>query len=300
LFADAAISLLQTTLECLMHHRLAPSAGRGLLYVVLAGLAWGTGGPTGALLFQFSGLGSTAVSFWRLAGAALWLFAAWAMLGRRPLVQAFAAAPVRYILSGVGLAVCQLGYFAAIPRVGVAVATVVSLGAGPLFIALGARERITSTLLIAVLGLALLVFGGEGAGVGSVLGVVFAVLSAAGYAVTTLLNRNQPDPVTSAFLGFTIGAVILLPLAIMSGVRPAAESWPLLAYFGLVPTALAYTLFYTGLKSLQASTAAIIALIEPLLASALGILLFHEALTPLSLTGAAVLLTAVVLRAIRE
>jgi DME family drug/metabolite transporter len=84
----------------------------------------------------------------------------------------------------------------------------------------------------------------------------------------------------------------------MSGVLPAVESWPLLAYLGLVPTALAYTLFYTGLKSLQASTAAVIALIEPLLASALGVLVVHEVLTPISLTGAAVLLTAVVLHAL--
>ena len=283
-----------------MHHRLAPSSGRGLLYVVLAGIAWGTGGPTGALLFHFSGLGSTAVAFWRLAGAALWLFAAWVLLGRGPLVGAFAAAPARYILSGVGLAVCQLGYFAAIPRVGVAVATVVSLGAGPLFIALGARERITSTLLIAVLGLALLVFGGEGTGGGSVLGVVFSLLSAAGYAATTLLNRNQPDPITGAFLGFIIGAVILLPLAITSGAMPAMGRWPLLAYFGLIPTALAYTLFYTGLRAVRASTAAVIALIEPLLAAAIGVLAFHEHLTPLSLAGALVLLTAVVLHARRE
>jgi DME family drug/metabolite transporter len=283
-----------------MHHRLAPSTGRGLLYVALAGVAWGTGGPAGALLFQYSGLNSTAISFWRLLGGAVWLAIACRVLGRGPIIQQFAAAPMRYLLSGLGLAVCQLGYFAAIPRVGVAVATVISLGAGPVFIALGARERITSTLLIAVLGLGLLASGTEGTGSGSLLGIALSLLSAAGYALTTLLNREQQDPITSALLGFTTGALILLPLAMTGDLVPAPASWPLIAYFGVVPTALAYALFYTGLRAIRASTAAVIALIEPLLAAAIGVLAFHEHLTTLSLAGGAVLLAAVVLQAIRE
>ncbi|WP_433019635.1 EamA family transporter [Kribbella sp. CA-294648] len=283
-----------------MHHRLAPSSARGLLYVALAGIAWGTGGPTGALLFQHSGLNSTAISFWRLLGGALWLAVACRLLGRGPIVQQFAAAPMRYLLSGLGLAVCQLGYFAAIPRIGVAVSTVIALGAGPLFIALGARERITSTLLLAVLGLGLLVSGSDGSGGSPVAGVALSLLSAAGYALTTLLNRDQQDPLTSAFLGFATGAFILLPLAMTGGVAPAIGSWPLLAYFGLVPTALAYALFYTGLRAVRASTAAVIALIEPLLAALIGMLAFHEHLTTLSLVGAAVLLAAVLLQARRE
>ncbi|MGW1342127.1 EamA family transporter [Kribbella sp. NPDC002412] len=284
-----------------MHHRLAPSSARGLLYVALAGVAWGTGGPTGALLFQHSGLGSTAISFWRLFGGALWLALACRLLRRGPVVQQFAAAPLRYLLSGLGLAVCQLGYFAAIPRVGVAVATVIALGAGPLLIALGARERITVTLLLALAGLALLISGGGGTGSGvSILGIACSLLSAAGYALNTLLNRDQQDPITSSFLGFGAGAVLLLPLAMTTGLTPAPASWPLLAYFGLVPTALAYALFYTGLRSIRASTAAVIALIEPLLAALIGVLAFHEHLTPLGLTGAGVLLVAVVLQAKRE
>ena len=283
-----------------MHQRLAPSTARGLLYVALGGVAWGTGGPTGALLFQYSGLNSTAISFWRLLGGAFWLAIACRVLGRGPIIQQFAAAPMRYILSGLGLAVCQLGYFAAIPQVGVAIATVVSLGAGPVLIALGARERITSTVLIAVLGLALLVSSGGGTGSGWIPGIAFSLLSAAGYALTTLLNRDQQDPITSAFLGFTTGAIMLLPLAMTRGLTPAPISWPLLAYFGLVPTALAYALFYTGLRAIRASTAAVIALIEPLLAALIGVLAFHEHLTTLSIIGAAVLLAAVLLQARRE
>jgi DME family drug/metabolite transporter len=283
-----------------MYYRLAPSPARGLLCVALAGIAWGTGGATGALLFQNSGLNSTAISFWRLLGGAVWLAVACRLLRRGPIVRQFAAAPLRYLLSGLGLAVCQLGYFAAIPRVGVAVSTVISLGVGPLFIALGARERITGTLLLAVLGLALLVSDSGGTGGASIAGVAFSLLSGAGYALSTLLNRDQQDPVTSALLGFAAGAIILLPLAMAEGISPALGSWPLLMYFGLVPTALAYALFYTGLRAIRASTAAVIALIEPLLAALIGVLAFHEHLTAVSIIGAAVLLVAVLLQARRE
>ncbi|MFK4083126.1 DMT family transporter [Kribbella sp. NPDC020789] len=283
-----------------MYHRLAPSSARGLLYVAVAGIAWGTGGPTGALLAQHSGLNSTAISFWRLLGGAVWLAVACRLLGHTRIWHGFAAVPLRYLLSGLGLAICQLGYFAAIPRVGIAVAAVVSLGVGPLFIALGARERITGAVLLAVLGLALLVWGDGGSGSASIPGIALALASGAGYALSTLLNRNQPAPVPSAMLGFVTGALILLPLATTAGITPAPATWPLIAYFGLVPTALAYASFYLGLKSIRASTAAIVALIEPLLAALIGVLAFHERLTALSLIGAAILLAAVLLQARHE
>ncbi|MET7278395.1 EamA family transporter [Kribbella sp. NPDC005582] len=283
-----------------MLHRPAPSSARGFLYVAVAGIAWGTGGPTGALLAQHSGLSSTAISFWRLLGGAIWLAAACRLLRRSRITHQFGAAPLRYLLSGLGLALCQVGYFAAIPRVGIGVATVVSLGVGPLFIALGARERITGALLLAIVGLALLVWSDGGSGSASISGSAFSLVSGAGYALSTLLNRHQQDPVTSAMLGFATGALILLPLAMTTGVVPAPAGWPLIAYFGLVPTALAYTCFYLGLRSIRASTAAVIALVEPLLAALIGVLAFHERLTPFSLVGAAVLLAAVLLQTRRE
>ena len=280
-----------------MLHR--PTKTRALAYIALAGLAWGTGGPTGALLFQSSGLTSTAISFWRLATGAAWLLLANCLFTRAPIRATFMAAPRRYILTGLGLTACQVGYFAAIPRVGVAVATVVSLGAGPLFIALATRERITPALLLAVLGLTLLVAAPGTAITTSIPGILLSLLSAAGYAMTTVLNRNHAVPTITALLGFTTAALTLLPFALLEGLTPHPASWPTLAYFGLIPTALAYTLFYASLRTLTPSTAAVLALLEPLTATALAVLLFHEHPTPLTLLGAATLLTAVALKALR-
>ncbi|WP_427893608.1 EamA family transporter [Kribbella sp. GL6] len=258
-----------------MHHR------RALVLVVLAALAWGTGGPTGALLSTYAGLSPLATSFWRLAAAAVWLLPA---VRRRPVQP-------RTALSGVGLAICQLGYFTAIPRVGVGIATVIALGAAPVIITIAARERLTTATFMAIAGLILLT---ATTGTASFTGIAAALASAAGYSLTTLLNRKSQDPLTTALVGFTTGALLLAPFAELP---TTWTGWLLIAYFGLVPTALAYTLFYAGLRTLKASTAAVIALLEPVVATAIGIAAFHEHLTPLAITGAAVLLLAVIAQA---
>lgn len=267
-----------------MHQR--ASTRRALVFVVLAALAWGTGGPTGALLTQYAGLTPLATSFWRLAAAACWL-ALLVACRRTPVRPQLVANPLRHFLSGVGLAVCQLGYFTAIPRVGVGIATVIALGAAPILITVAARERFTPALFAALAGLALLT---ATTGTSNLVGIATAITSAAGYSLTTLLNRNSPDAVTTALLGFTAGAMLLAPFAALP---TTLTGWLLIAYFGLVPTALAYTLFYAGLRSLKASTAAVIALLEPVVATAIGVLALHERLSWAGMAGAALLLLAI-------
>lgn len=274
-----------------MHSRL--STRRALVYVVIAAIAWGTGGPTGALLTQHAGLTPTATSFWRLTTAALWLALARRLSGRGAARPHFTATPLRHLLSGAGLAVCQLGYFIAIPRVGVGIATVLALGAAPILITLATRERLTKSILVALIGLTLLTFT---TGSANLTGVAAALASAAGYSATTILNRHTPDPLTTAFLGFSVGAAFLLPFAALP---TTPVGWLLIAYFGLVPTALAYTLFYTGLRALEASTASVVALLEPVVATAIGVALFHEHLSTLSLVGGVLLLLAVTTQARR-
>ena len=41
--------------------------GRGLLFLIVAGVAWGTAGAGAALVYRISDLGPVALSFWRCA-----------------------------------------------------------------------------------------------------------------------------------------------------------------------------------------------------------------------------------------
>src|SRR5439155_16480203 len=104
---------------------------------------------------------------------------------------------VRITLTGVAFAVFQTSYFAAVQGTGLAVGTVVTMGAAPVLIAVGARltmgERLGAGGVLAVAGaltgLSILVLGGGGATVRPA-GVGYALLSAAGCAAMTLITRR--------------------------------------------------------------------------------------------------------------
>ncbi|TYB52171.1 EamA family transporter [Nonomuraea sp. PA05] len=278
------------------------SARRGALYVSVAATAWGTGGAAGSLLFDTGGLGPVGVSLWRyLLGAAFLLV----LTRSTPLTW-----NGRTLLVGAGMAVYQTAYFAAIAHSGVAVATVVTMGATPIFTALGSRfllrerlGRIALGALAAALAGLLLLTGEAALETGASLGIGFALVSAAGYAGVTLLSRHGRDDDSRAVAvgGFVVGAVCLAPFALAEGVVPEV-SWTsvaLLVYLGAVPTALAYGLFFRALTALSATTVSIISLGEAVGAALLGVLLFGEHLTPVGWCGCVLLLAAVTVLAAR-
>ncbi|TRV77283.1 EamA family transporter [Streptomyces sp. 130] len=298
------------------------SARSGVIYIACAATAWGTGGAAAALLYRDAGLGPAAVSCWRFLTGTLLLLLFRALGRGRAATRAGDASLWRTLRShrrqilttGCGLAVYQTAYFASVEQAGLTVATVVTLGSGPVLVAAGARlllaERIGAGALAAlaagVLGLVLLASGADSAvGPEPVLGLGYALLSATGYAGITLLGRAQGSRTSSGAartleslpLGFAVGTLCLLPLALAEGPLPAAGReldavMPVL-YLGLVPTALAFPLFFAGLRTVPAATASVVALVEPLAAAAIGVTLLGERLTPLGVTGTVLMLSAV-------
>lgn len=67
----------------------------------------------------------------------------------------------------------------------------------------------------------------------------------------------------------------------------------LLAYLGVVTTAIAYALFYGGLRTVPSSVAAVVTLLEPLTAALLAVLILGEPLAGASVAGGVLLLGAV-------
>ncbi|MFC8228374.1 DMT family transporter [Streptomyces sp. NPDC057287] len=287
-------------------------AGRSLLCLVVAGLAWGTAGAAASLLFRISDLGPLALSFWRCAGGLVLLAGALALRPRRPRTSTEPRRRrlLRILGTGVGLTVFQSAYFAAVEATGLAVATVVTLGAGPVLIAVGARltmgERLGRGGLLAVAGaltgLAVLVLGGEPAQVRPA-GLLLALLSAAGYAAITLLTRwlgrdgAAGDSLSTSAWAFGIGAVGLLPMAAGEGLVPhtteTGDVLGLLIYVAAVPTALAYALYFAGAAAVRSATVSVIMLLEPVSAAVVAVTVLHERLTAATVVGTLFLLTAV-------
>ncbi|MFF4761005.1 DMT family transporter [Streptomyces sp. NPDC001292] len=292
--------------------------GRGLLYLIVAGAAWGTAGAAASLVYRTSDIGPVALSFWRCAVGFVLLLAARLL---RPRVRPAVPVPLgRRLLragaTGVGLAVFQTAYFAAVAATGLAVATVVTLGAGPVLIALGARltmgERLGRANLTAVAGalagLGVLVLGSGGAAVRP-WGVLLALVSAAGYSAMTLLTRWWGRDGAADHSGTTLGAfavtsLCLLPFAMGEGLVPHTDDpvrvlW-LLAYIASVPTALAYALYFAGAAVVRSATVSVIMLLEPVSAAVLAIVLLGERLTAATLVGTALMLGSVAGLALAE
>ncbi len=297
-----------------------PANGRSLLFLVIAGTAWGTAGAAASLLYLVSDLGPLALSFWRCAGGLAVLLAVLAVR-RRPRgagrAGAGPAGAVRarasvgsLIATGLMFTLFQSAYFAAVRETGLAVATVVTLGSGPVLIALGARywmgERLGRGGILAVggalAGLAVLVLG-SGGGEVRPLGVGWALLSAAGYGAMTLRARllgrrgTGGDPLVTTVWSVGVGTVCLLPFALVEGLvphtaEPVRVLW-LLAYMATVPTALAYALYFSGAAAVRAATVSVIMLIEPVGAAAIAVLVLGERLTGPVALGTVLLLTAV-------
>ncbi|MFF3324796.1 DMT family transporter [Streptomyces sp. NPDC002889] len=294
---------------------------RSLIYLILAGAAWGTAGAAASLVFAVSDLGPLALSFWRCVGGLVLLLGVLAVRGRRRDVAADAEPRrrrlVRIVGTGVGLTVFQSAYFSAVEATGLAVGTVVTLGAGPVLIALGARLTMGEGLgrggVLAVAGalagLAVLVLGGDGGAVRPA-GVLLALLSAAGYAAITLLTRRLGreggggDSLSTTAWAFAIGCAGLLPMAAGEGLLPhtadlARVVW-LLVYVAAVPTALAYVLYFAGAAVVRAATVSVIMLLEPVSAALIAVTVLDERLTAATVAGTLLLLTAVTGLAVAE
>ncbi|NUR28010.1 MAG: EamA family transporter [Catenulispora sp.] len=276
----------------------------GVFFVTVAAVAWGVGGIVAAVLYKSSGLGPLAVSFWRAAfGVAV--LAGVQAVRRKPLTMRFGW-PM--IVVGLGVGVYQSAYYGAIAQAGVSIGTVATLGACPVMVALGGsvflRERLRArtavAIGVAVAGLVLLVGRPGAVGPHPVLGVGLALLSAAGYALVTLVSRARRETGADE-LGETLGAfyvatICLLPVAAIEGIVPRAHlgatiGW--LVFLGAVPTALAYTLFFMGLKTVPATLASVIVLAEPVSALALAVMLLHERLAWTAVVGTVLMLSAV-------
>jgi DME family drug/metabolite transporter len=286
----------------------------------LAGLLWGTGGLFGSQLGRVAGLSPLSVAAYRLlAGGGL--IVVFLTLTRRR-TPSGRAAWRRIAVNGLLSALFQGCYFAAIACTNVSLATLITIGGTPVIVAI--VERLTGrrplgrsgvvTLVLALVGLGLLVGFPDGSfpGTAMLAGTGLSLLSAAGFAAVTLLGTSPVpglDDLAVNGYGFVLGGVVLLPLAGVVGpglgVRAALGAGTGLAAAALLlalaafPTAIAYTLYYRGLRTAAASTGALLSLLEPLTAAVLAAIFLGERLGPVGVTGAALLLAAVG-RTVRE
>ena len=209
---------------------------------------------------------------------------------------------VKLLLSGAAMGFNWILLFEAYRYTSVATATLCYYMA-PVFVILASpfllKEKHTPgkllCVLAAVIGVALVSGVGEG---GSITGVLLGLGAAVLYATVVLMNKTFTGVSTEDRTMLQLGSAgaVLLPYTLLaeslSGVTLDGTSLLMLLVVGAVHTGLAYWLYFGSMKALPAQTVALYSYIDPIVAILLSALILGEALTPLGILGAVLVLGA--------
>lgn len=279
----------------------------GALLVLTAAVLWGTTGTVQELALPTTAPIVVAALRSLLGGIAL---AGFLVLGGR---GSLLGVPFRdsraALLVAVGsMLVFQVGYLEGIRRAGIAVGTLTAIGSAPLWAGLlaGVRgrrptARWAAATGIALVGLVLLLAEDVGAATTTV-GIVAALLAGAAYATfataTADLVARGTDRVALVAAVFLACGIVLAPAVPLVGTGPQVAATGLVAgigWLGFGTIAVAYVVFATGLRSVDAPAATTLTLAEPLTAAFLAVVVAGERLASRAAVGAGVLLLGLLL-----
>ncbi|MCA2010172.1 DMT family transporter [Cereibacter sphaeroides] len=157
--------------------------------------------------------------------------------------------------------------------------------------------RGVAAALIGILGVALLVLGPTAAL--DPLGMAAALLGAVSMATGVVLTRKwRPEVSALTFTAWqlTAGGLLLLPVALaLEPALPALSPLNIAGFLwlGLIGAALSYVFWFRGIERLGPATVTSFGFLSPLTAVLLGWAIAGEALTPVQLSGAAIVLGCV-------
>ena len=189
-------------------------------------------------------------------------------------------------------------------------AAAILLYTAPIFVmlmsALFFREKITPQKLAALLlalggcGFVTGVFAGD-AGI-TPIGILTGIGSGFGYALYSIFGRAalaKYSSLTVTTYTFIVAGVCALPFCGAAEIVRTAAAQPsailYILFLAVISTVVPYLLYTAGLRHTEPGKASVMASVEPVVASAVGILVYHEPLTFSSAVGALLVLASVVL-----
>lgn len=279
-------------------------------YVFIAGSLWGTIGLFVKLMERY---GSTAgyTSFLRLMMGFILLVLLTLIFDGVKGFKVSKRTLISCLLLGV---VCQgiynIFYSMSVSANGMSMASVY-LYTAPVFTSITAmiffRERLTGkkwlALLINIIGCVLTATGGDFAGSKLVLsGVLVGIGAGFTYAMSAIFGRiatdDQASPFAIAAYNFLFGSLCVTFTRPWEEVANPFELkiWIVGALFALIPTALAYIFYFKGLSKItQSSKVPVVASIELVIATIIGVILFQEGIGVANVVGIACVLFSIFL-----
>ena len=200
-------------------------------------------------------------------------------------------------------------YFKAITITSLSVAAVLLYTAPAIVMILSAilfREKITVIKMVSII----ITFLGCGLVTGvvgvtdslSIKGILVGLGAGLGYALYSIFSRFALErgycPLTITFYTFLFAMLGTIPLSDRGVVTDKCSDMKTLAFcliFGLLSTVIPYIVYTLGLKEMENSRASIIASIEPVTATILGVAAYGEALSPQQIIGVVLVMGAIVI-----
>ena len=288
------------------------SLGAATACVVAAGALWGC-----ISLFvramNAAGLPSNEVSGVRMITAAVGLFLVLLATDREKLRIRLRDLWLFVGTGVVSVTLFNISYFACMQMSEASVA-VVLLYTSPIWVMLMSavvfKERITPLKLVALcmtLAGCVLVAGIFGGAVQLVpMAIVLGVASGVFYATYSIFGRvalQRYDTMTVTFYTFLMGALCALFISNPAHIVQVAVEQPgILAVYagiGVLCTICPYVLYTRGLQNMEPGRAAILATVEPLVGSLLGIFAYGESAGPVKIAGMVLIFAAVLLLNVR-
>ena len=281
----------------------------GSILIILAGCFWGSMGIFVRKLGTY-GFDSLQIVSIRVTLAALFFSVVLLIKDRSGFKISLHDLPLFLGLGFGSILFFTVCYFTAITMMSLSTAAIL-LYTSPVWIMLMSviffHEKLDRKKLIA-LALAfmgcILVSGISGGGV-TPIGLLVGLGSGIGYGLysilgTIALRRYSPCTVTTyTFIFAAVGSwIICRPADMFDKFSNAADSGFLIAFCcltALITAVIPFLAYTCGLQNVEASKAGIIATIEPMVATLIGILVFSEPLTLMSGLGILLILSAVII-----
>ncbi len=275
---------------------------RGYLLVLAAAAQWGLIGPVAKVAFA-AGMPPLTLAFWRVCLG--WLLFACLAVRRREATVRPADLPMLLAFGVSGIAGLFGSLALAVDAGGAALAAVL-LYTAPAWVALLARlffrepmgpGKLTAVALT-MLGVAGVSFGQGGTGAAAIgaPAILYGLLSGLTYALYYIFGKHflTRYTTTTIFLyAMPAGALVLAPFVAYQSYP--WQAWLAVGVMALVCTFGAYLAYYAGLKHLEATRAAVVATLEPVVAAVLAYVMWDETFGPLGYCGSALILAGVLL-----
>ena len=215
------------------------------------------------------------------------------------------------VLASICMAAYQPLFFSGVFKTGIALGTVLALGSAPVFSGMieyfmGEKLSIRWIIgtIISIIGCSLL-FGGQDSMNMNVLGSSLSLGAGLSYAiyvkVSKKLFQNSPRDEVNGLV-FFISALILSPILFMNDLSWVTSTRGIMTtlHLGIIATALAYTLFAYGIVNISTPKAVALTLAEPLTAAMLGVFMFNENFTSISMIGGSLLFCGLIINSYPE